>query len=74
MNPYRVPSAAMMSRIERDAQIPPMPSKTPRLDYIEKHGWESFWNAVGNGVFDDKPTTAQRRNGLSTAPMGVFLA
>ena len=74
MNPYRIPSADLISRIALDEQIPPMPSKTPRLDYIEKHGWESFWQAVDNGLFDNKPATTLCQGGLSTAPMGVFLA
>lgn len=74
MNPYRMPSADLTSRIALDVQVPPMPSKTPRLDYIEKHGWESFWFAVSNGVFDAKPAVSLCKGGISMAPMGVPFA
>lgn len=74
MNPYRMPSADLMSRVALNEQIPPMPSKTPRLDYIEKHGWESFWQAVDNRLFDDKPAATLRQSGLQMAPMNVVMA
>jgi hypothetical protein len=66
MNPYRVPCADLASRVASNEQIPPLPSKTPRLDYIDSFGWESFWKAVDNGQFDARP--------LAMAPMGVPFA
>lgn len=66
MNPYRVPSPDLVSRLALDEHIPPMPSKTPRLDHIDVFGWDPFWKAASNGQFDAKP--------LSVAPMGVYLA
>ena len=70
MNPYRIPSVDLTSRVAIDEQIPMLPSATPRLDHIDMFGWNSFWNAVHDGHFDSKPAIA---NGLAMAPMGVHL-